>query len=418
MNAGDHVSTSSLSVGTNKTGSLSSKKKECGALSYNEELEMVRHFEDLGLKDSLLRGIFAYGWEKPSPIQSLAVLPMIQGKDILAQAQSGTGKTGAFTVASLQLIKPDIPDPQILQLSPTRELAHQTYNVASRLAEWIEGVNILKVIGGRQRRQDYEGLRRGAQFVVGTPGRVFDLLENGGGAFSTDYLQVLCLDEADEMLSRGFKDSMYDIFQHMPMSIQVCLFSATMPVEVRELSKKFLRNPAKILVKAGQVTLDGIAQYYVDCGHERYKFDVLCDLYEEISISQAVIFVNTKSGVETLYRDLTSKNHTASYIHGGMSQQERSLRMKEFKAGASRIMISTDLLARGIDVQDVSVVINFDLPYEKENYIHRIGRSGRYGRKGVAINLLTQKDAHVLRNLEEFYRTKVDELPGDLATVF
>lgn len=379
---------------------------------------MINHFEDLGLKDSLLRGIFAHGWEKPSPIQSLAIRPMIEGLDILAQAQSGTGKTGAFTIASLQLINPSNPEPQILQLSPTRELADQTYQVALRLTEWIEGVHILKAVGGRQRRLDYEGLRKGAHFIVGTPGRVFDLLANGQGAFATKSLQILCLDEADELLSRGFKEAMYDIFQHMPATIQVCLFSATMPVEVRRLSEKFLQNPAKILVKSGQLTLDGIAQFYINLEQDGHKTDCLCDLYQDISISQAVIFANTQVTVERLFRDLTERDFTVSYIHGGMDQQERALRMKEFKAGASRIMISTDLLARGIDVQDVSVVINYDLPFDQENYIHRIGRSGRFGRKGIAINFVTNNDVHILRGLEEFYSTVIEELPSDLATVF
>jgi len=392
--------------------------KESGALSFSEELEMAKDFDDLGLKESLLRGIYAYGWEKPSPIQSLGIKPMIEGRDILAQAQSGTGKTGAFTVASLQLINESNPEPQVLQLSPTRELADQTFQVATKLAEWIDGARVLKVVGGRQRRKDYEGLRSGAQFVVGTPGRVFDLLENGNGAFATRSLRVLCLDEADELLSRGFKDAMYDIFQHMPPNVQVCLFSATMPMEVRQISEKFLQNPAQILVKAGQLTLDGIAQFYVNVGEEGYKTDVLCDLYQDISISQAVIFANTKVTVERLYRDLTAQNFTVSYIHGGMEQEERHLRMKEFKAGASRIMIATDLLARGIDVQDVSVVLNYDMPHEKENYIHRIGRSGRFGRKGVSINFVTNKDAHIVRSIEEFYSTVVEELPSDLSQVF
>jgi translation initiation factor 4A len=418
MNAGDAVSSSSLSGETTKTAFLAEEIKESGALSFNKGLEMVKTFEDLGLKESLLRGIFAYGWEKPSPIQSLAIRPMMEGHDILAQAQSGTGKTGAFTVASLQLIDPSNPEPQVLQLSPTRELAHQTFEVGSKLAEWLEGINVLKIVGGRQRRKDYEGLANGAQFVVGTPGRVYDILENGRGAFATNSLKVLCLDEADEMLSRGFKESVYDIFQYMPNMVQVCLFSATMPIEVQQLSENFLRNPAKILVKSGQLTLDGIAQYFVNVEQNRWKFSVLCDLYQDISISQAVIFANTQKQVERLFHELTAQNFTVSYIHGGMDQAERSLRMKEFKLGASRIMISTDLLARGIDVQDVSVVINYDLPFEKENYIHRIGRSGRYGRKGVAINFVTADDVRTLRDIEEFYTTMVEELPSDLSQVF
>jgi len=269
MNAGRRPSVSSLSSEDNVAA------QENGALQCNKKLEEFQDFEDMNLKMELLRGIYAYGWEKPSPIQSLAIVPMTTGNDLLAQAQSGTGKTGAFTTASLQLINPDIPAPQVLQLSPTRELAHQTYEVAEALARWIPGLQVLKIIGGRSRRNDIEGLRRGAQFIVGTPGRVFDLLSNGRGAFRTDSLRVLCLDEADEMLSRGFREAMYDIFQYMPSDVQICLFSATMPVEIKDMSKKFMRDPVRILVKAGQLTLDGIAQYYLHCEHNG---NVWCDL--------------------------------------------------------------------------------------------------------------------------------------------
>jgi len=394
------------------------KDTENSALQANTQLEEMRHFEDMNLKMELLRGIYAYGWEKPSPIQSLAIAPMVQGHDLLAQAQSGTGKTGAFTTASLQIINPKQLYPQVLQLSPTRELAHQTYEVAESLARWIPGLQVLKVIGGRSRRSDIQGLQGGAQFIVGTPGRVYDLLQNGRGAFPPDYLKVLCLDEADEMLSRGFHDAMYDIFQYMPRDIQICLFSATMPQEIKEMTKKFMRDPVKILVKAGQLTLDGIAQYYLDCEHNDNKLDWLCGLYKDMSISQAVIFVNSRRRCEDLYHDLTYKGFTVSLIHGGMSSDERSLTMKQFKSGSSRIMISTDLLARGIDCQEVSVVINYDLPFDMENYIHRIGRSGRFGRKGVAINFATNRDAHVIRDLQSFYNTKIEELPMDLEQIF
>lgn len=220
------------------------------------------------------------------------------------------------------------------------------------------------------------------------------------------------------MLSRGFKDAMYDIFQYMPRDIQICLFSATMPQEIKEMTKKFMRDPVKILVKAGQLTLDGIAQYYLDCEHNDNKLDWLCGLYKDMSISQAVIFVNSRRRCEDLYHDLTYKGFTVSLIHGGMSSDERSLTMKQFKSGSSRIMISTDLLARGIDCQEVSVVINYDLPFDMENYIHRIGRSGRFGRKGVAINFATNRDAHVIRDLQSFYKTNIEELPMDLEQIF
>jgi len=244
------------------------------------------------------------------------------------------------------------------------------------------------------------------------------MISNFADAFPTSSLKVLCLDEADEMLSRGFKDAMYEIFQYMPQDIQMCLFSATMPVEVRELTASFMRDPVEILVKSGQLTLDGIGQYFVDVQEEAYKLDTLCDLYQDISISQAIIFVNSQKKADHLADQLIDRHFTVSVIHGGYSSEERQLRMKEFKAGASRVMISTDLLARGIDCYEVQVVINFDLPREYETYIHRIGRSGRFGRKGVALNFVTQHDEYVIHGLQKFYSTVITELPRDLAEVF
>jgi translation initiation factor 4A len=226
------------------------------------------------------------------------------------------------------------------------------------------------------------------------------------------------LDEADEMLSRGFKDAMYDVFQYLPANVQVCLFSATMPVEVHELTKKFLRDPIEILVKQGQLTLDGIAQYYIDVEEDQWKVDTLCDLYEEISVAQTIIFCNTQRRVEVLQDQLNAQDFTVSIIHGGMSTDQRNEAMQAFKMGASRILVSTDLLARGIDVYEVQVVINYDLPRDRESYIHRIGRSGRFGRKGIAINFITQRDAGALRDLMQFYQTVIDPLPGDIAGVF
>lgn len=388
-----------------------------GALECNQNLNEFKAFDDMGLKMDLLRGIYAYGWEKPSPIQSLAIRPMTDGHDLLAQAQSGTGKTGAFTTASLQLINADHACPQVLQLSPTRELATQTYEVASTLAKWIPGLKVLRVIGGRSRRDDIRGLREGAQFIVGTPGRVYDLIENSG-AFPTNYLKVLCLDEADEMLSRGFREAIYDIFQYMPQDVQICLFSATMPREIKEMTRKFMRDPVKIFVKEGQLALDGIAQYYLHCGNNDNKLEYLCSLYEEMNVEKGVIFVNSRTRCEGLWHDLTSRDHTCSMIHGGMSTDERNIAVKQFKGGASRILISTDLLSRGFDCQEVSVVINYDLPFNSECYIHRIGRSGRHGKKGVAINFATERDGYIVYDLERFYNTTITELPQDLAEVF
>merc|ERR1712137_564046 len=219
---------------------------------------------------------------------------------------------------------------------------------------------------------------------------------------------MFMLDEADEMLSRGFKDQIYDIFKFMPEEVQVALFSATMPLEVLEVTKRFMRDPVRILVKKEELTLEGIRQFYIQIEREEWKLDTLCDLYETLTITQAVIFCNTRRKVDWLTEKMSSRDFTVSAMHGDMEQKERDVIMREFRNGATRVLITTDLLARGIDVHQVSLVINYDLPTNRENYIHRIGRSGRYGRKGVAINLVTYEDVPVLRDLEEFYRTQVE----------
>jgi translation initiation factor 4A len=226
---------------------------------------------------------------------------------------------------------------------------------------------------------------------------------------------MFMLDEADEMLSRGFKDQIYDVFKFMPETVQVALFSATMPLEVLEVSKRFMRDPVRILVKRNELTLEGIKQFYIDVEREEWKLDTLCDLYETLTITQAIIYVNTRQKVDWLTDKLSERDFTVSAMHGDMEQKERDIIMREFRSGSSRVLITTDLLARGIDVQQVSLVINFDLPINRENYIHRIGRSGRFGRKGVAINFLTTGDVRYLRDIEQFYNTQVDEMPMNVA---
>jgi len=235
------------------------------------------------------------------------------------------------------------------------------------------------------------------------------------GILKLNNLKAFVLDEADEMLSRGFRDQIYDVFQVLPRDVQVCLFSATMPEEVLDISTRFMREPVRILVKKEQVTLEGIKQFYVAVEREQWKFDTLCDLYETLTITQAIIYCNTRRKVDQLTSQMTAKDFTVSSMHGDMLPQEREVIMKEFRSGSSRVLITTDLLARGIDVQQVSLVINYDLPANRENYIHRIGRSGRFGRKGVAINFVTDEDVRTLREIEQFYNTKVDEMPMDVA---
>jgi len=256
-------------------------------------------------------------------------------------------------------------------------------------------------------------LRKGAQIVVGTPGRVNDMINRN--ALRLEKLRIFILDEADEMLSRGFKDQIYDVFQYLPSEVQVCLFSATMPNEILNITKRFMRKPVKILVKKEQLTLDGIKQFYVAVEKEEWKLDTLCDLYETLTITQAIIYCNTRRKVEWLMEKMTQRDFTVSAMHGEMEMRDRQLIMKEFRSGSSRVLITTDLLARGIDVQQVSLVINYDLPTNRENYIHRIGRSGRFGRKGVAINFVTQEDVRSLREIEQFYNTQIEEMPMDVS---
>jgi len=373
---------------------------------------ICKSFDDMNLKDELLRGIYAYGFESPSAIQQRAVLPIIAGNDTIAQAQSGTGKTAAFGISVLQRLDLNNKMCQALVLAPTRELAQQIRKVFQSLGDFLK-ITSHACIGGTSVRDDIRTLTRGVQIVVGTPGRVGDMIRRN--ALSCKHVSMFVLDEADEMLSRGFRDQIYDVFQGLNQDVQVCLFSATMPDEVLEISTRFMRDPIRILVKKEQVTLEGIKQFYVAVEKEQWKFETLCDLYETLTITQAIIYCNTRRKVDQLTDLMNAKDFTVSSMHGDMSPQEREMIMKEFRSGSSRVLITTDLLARGIDVQQVSLVINYDLPANRENYIHRIGRSGRFGRKGVAINFVTDDDVRTLREIEQFYNTKVEEMPMDLA---
>lgn len=366
----------------------------------------------MDLHESVLRGIYSYGFEKPSAIQARSIVPMSAGRDLIAQAQSGTGKTGAFTIGLLQRLDMSIKGPQVLVLAPTKELARQHNTVITSIGDHL-GVKTTLAMGGI--RTDYDELRS-ANVVVGTPGRSLDLLQKTQMARD---MRILVVDEADEMFSVGFEEQMYNIFQEMPKDMQVCLFSATMPPEIIDLSERFMKpDKLHILVKAEEVTLDGIKQFYVDCGRPEFKLDVLKDLYETLTVSQSVIFVNSRRICQQLYEDLEAADFTVSCLHGDMDDSERAARMKEFRSGASRVLLATNVLARGIDVQQVSLVVNFDLPRGedgRENYIHRIGRGGRFGRKGVAINFVTQDDVQTLRGIEKFWSCQIDEMPMNIA---
>jgi len=299
-----------------------------------------------------------------------------------------------------------------LILAPTRELAQPIQKVVRALGDFLN-VSSHACIGGTLVRDDINTLKHGVQIVVGTPGRVFDMVNRQ--CMILESVKLFILDEADEMLSRGFKDQIYDIFQHLPPKVQVCLFSATMPPEILDISNRFMRDPVRILVKKDELTLEGIKQFYVAVDKEEWKFETLCDLYETLTITQAIIYCNTRRKVDWLTDKMGQRDFTVSSMHGDMTGQERELIMKEFRSGSSRVLITTDLLARGIDVQQVSLVINYDLPANRENYIHRIGRSGRFGRKGVAINFVTVEDTRAMRALEAFYNTQIEEMPMNVA---
>jgi len=374
--------------------------------------KIVDSFDDMELRENLLRGIYGIGFEKPSGIQQRGIMPIIQGRDTIAQAQSGTGKTATFCIAALQLLDLEEPSCQVLILAPTRELAQQIHKVMTDLGTYLK-ITTHACVGGTAVREDIQTLKQGVQIVVGTPGRVNDMIERS--VLRLDKLKLFVLDEADEMLSRGFKDQIYDCFQFLPADVQVTLFSATMPVDILTLTDRFLRNPVRILVKKKELTLDGIKQYFVAVEKEDYKFATLCDLYETMTITQAIIYCNTRRKVNWLTDQMKQRDFTVSAMHGDMDQKDREMIMKEFRSGSTRVLITTDLLARGIDVHSVSLVINYDLPINRENYIHRIGRSGRFGRKGTAINFLTNEDEAQLQEIEQFYHTKVEELPMNIA---
>merc|ERR1712172_396620 len=374
--------------------------------------KVTDNFDDMNLKEELLRGIYAYGFEKPSAIQQRAIVPCIKGMDVIAQAQSGTGKTATFSIAILEKIDTGLRECQALILAPTRELAQQIQKVVMSLGDYM-GAQCHACIGGTSVKEDMRKLDHGQHIVVGTPGRVFDMISRK--VLRTNDIKQLVLDEADEMLSRGFKDLIYDVFRHLNQEIQVILLSVTMPQEVLEVTTRFMRDPVRILVKKEELTLEGIRQFYISVEREEWKLDTLCDLHETLTITQAVIFCNTRRKVDWLTEKMHTRDFTVSAMHGDMDQKERDVIMREFRSGSSRVLITTDLLARGIDVQQVSLVINYDLPTNRENYIHRIGRGGRFGRKGVAINFVTDDDKRALQDIEKFYNTQIDEMPMNVA---
>lgn len=354
------------------------------------------------------------GFVHPTAIQQKGILPILKGRDVIAQAQSGTGKTATFSVGILQGIEASLLQTQSLVLVPTRELADQVLKVSQGLGKFL-GLKIHLCVGGTNVVEDKKALQAGVHLVIGTPGRVLDLIKRE--AFNASTLRTLVLDEADTMLSQGFLDEINAIMQKIPSDCQICLFSATMGQQVIEMAETIMTDPVKILVKNQDLTLKGIKQFFIVCATDDAKFQNMMEVFSSIEVVQCMVYVNSREKADQLAAKMKESGFVCSCIHGKMTSEDRTAIMGEFRAGKSRILISTDLLARGIDVQPVSLVINYELPLKKEEYIHRVGRTGRYGRRGIAINLISKLEAKHLMEIEQHYSTQVDKLPDNLEDV-
>jgi len=369
---------------------------------------------------ALLKGIYDYGFEKPSLIQSKCIKPFIEGRDLIAQSQSGSGKTGAFTIGALMKIKPEIKLPQVIILANTKELATQIKNVVSEIGKYIN-IKITLCIGGIDSDNRIDIVIKDAensQILVCTPGRLNGLFNYNKKLF--DSVSLLIIDEADQLLSEDFLPQIQTIIGSVPKNTQICLFSATTHTKnIQENKEHFLvNNPIELKLKREEVKVDTIRNYIVDATEEEKKYKILIDLYKGITICQAVIFVNTIEKANSLFKKLQRDNHSVGVIHSNMDDKDRSKTLKNFRKTLTRILVATDIIARGIDVQQVGLVINYDVPSGREfieKYIHRVGRSGRYGKLGVSINIVTDEndknDWHKLKAISNHHKIRMAFLP-------
>ena len=387
-------------------------------------VEEINTFDDLSelIDLKIIRGVMSYGFEEPSPIQKKAIKPLLSKFDLIAQAQSGTGKTATFCIGTLGRIDFTKNETQAIILAHTLELAQQIEHVFTnigkytdlRLATAAKSLTVRENIETLLGRNNPDGLL--PHVVIGTPGRVLDMINKE--AINIETIRLLVCDEADELLSEGFIAQIKQIIGSIGEQTQIALFSATMDASFFKLTEEFLRNPINILIKKENLTLEGIKQFYIDCEKNDFKFETLCDLYGLFSTCQTIIYCNHHQSVEILTQKMQEQDFKVSYIHGGMNISEREEAMKKFRNLTTRVLISTDLLGRGIDVQQVSIVINYDIPFKSEAYIHRIGRSGRHGRTGTAINFVTNNDIKRVHDIETYYHTRILPLPSDMADVF
>lgn len=368
------------------------------------------NFEDYCLRRELLMGIFEKGFEKPSPIQEEAIPVALTGKDILARAKNGTGKTASFVIPVLEKVRTDSNAIQALLMVPTRELALQTAQVTKELGKHISGLEVMVTTGGTTLRDDIMRLMNPVHILVATPGRVVDLA--GKGTAKLDKCSIVVLDEADKLLSPEFTQLMEDIYKFLPQNRQSLLFSATFPVTVKDFADKFMRNPFEINLME-ELTLKGVTQYYAFV-EERQKIHCLNTLFNKLQINQSIIFCNSVNRVELLAKKITQLGYSCYYIHARMQQQHRNRVFHDFRQGNCRNLVCSDLITRGIDIQAVNVVINFDFPKNSETYLHRIGRSGRFGHLGLAINFVTYDDRYNVYRIEQELDTEIKAIPSDI----
>lgn len=366
-------------------------------------------FEDYCLKRDLLKGIFEKGWEKPSPIQEASIPIALTGRDILARAKNGTGKTGAYTIPVLEQIDPSRDVIQGLIIVPTRELALQTSQIAIELCKELK-IKVMVTTGGTNLKDDIMRLYDKVHLVVATPGRILDLMEKDVAKMGN--CKVLVLDEADKLLSQDFKGMLDRVISFLPSSRQILLFSATFPLTVESFMSKYLKDPYEINLM-DELTLKGITQFYAFV-QERQKVHCLNTLFGKLRINQSIIFCNSTQRVELLAKKITELGYSCYYIHAKMAQNHRNRVFHDFRDGNCRNLVCSDLFTRGIDIQAVNVVINFDFPRMAETYLHRIGRSGRFGHLGIAINLITYDDRFSLHRIEQELGTEIKPIPKNI----
>ena len=364
-------------------------------------------FDDLDLSDDVVLAVKKVGFETPSPIQAATIPILAQGRDVVGLAQTGTGKTAAFALPILSRLDRSQKKPQALVLSPTRELALQVADAFQEFADHVGGVHVLPIYGGQSYGIQLSGLRRGAHIVVGTPGRVIDHLERG--SLDLSELKYLVLDEADEMLNMGFQEDVERILADTPEHKQTALFSATMPASIRRLSKQYLEDPREVTIKSQQRTADNIHQQYLLVNHH-YKLDALTRILEVTEFDAMIMFARTKQNTEELAEKLRARGFSAAAINGDMAQNQRERTVDQLRDGRLDILVATDVAARGLDVERISHVVNYDIPHDTESYVHRIGRTGRAGRSGEAILFVTPRERRLLRSIERATKSSIEEM--------